>query len=131
MASRNSKKGRNVVLHREAQAEHARRRIFERYPWVQPDDYHRIRCNVRNLIRDGKGLLMWSKPRRTHTSGMGAYAVRYEGRMYFVGYDHGTGAITTWFPRTDPRVQEWVLENYGTEAVKALFECDGKRDEIA
>lgn len=124
MASRNGKKGKNVALHREAQEEHARRRIFDRYPWVHPSDYQRIRHGVRGLIRAGKGLLMWSKPRRHHTSGMGAYAVWYEGRVYFVGYDHGTGAITTWFPRTDPRVQEWVLENYGIDAVKALFECE-------
>jgi hypothetical protein len=120
------KKRKFKRTHRENQELHASRRMLQRYPWVGITEYYRIRNGVVRIIRDGGASEMWEGSPRGGKGRLKAYAVTFEQRRYYVGYDHETGALTTWFPRTDPRVQAWVLEHYGADEVKALFDTNGQ-----
>lgn len=113
---------RGTSRHKRLQKQHAAQRLLERYPWVTLEDGERIRTAVVEEMRERRAKWMWGGAQNGGRGrGLGSYAVTFEGRMYFVGYDQQTGQVTTWFPRTDPRVQEWVLKHYGADAVRTLF----------
>lgn len=107
--------------HREATESHARSRFLQRYPWALVDDYYKVRRAVERAIEDDAAERMW---------GYGTFCVEFLGHEYYVRYDFDLRMIKTWFPMTDPRVQEWVLEHRGVEAARALHETNGRREEL-
>jgi hypothetical protein len=124
------KKKRFKYTHKEAQHAHAVKRMMQRYPWVAVEEYAGVRDGVVRLIREGGAEKMWIGSSRGSKGRLTAYCATFEERRYFVGYDHETGSVTTWFPRTDPRVQAWILERYGPDEVRALFNDNGYREDL-